>query len=79
MLSQQNWGYFTRFDLALSILIIPGCCKNMEYKGAVLSGKNEDVNFVRFRVSNPGPPPLKSDVLTIMLWTITAFKSTIYL
>jgi hypothetical protein len=42
MLSQQNWGYLTRSNLELGILIISGFCKKTVYQYVQCSSsKNE--------------------------------------
>jgi hypothetical protein len=35
--SQQNWGYLTRSNLELGILIIPGFCKKRVYQYVVVA------------------------------------------
>jgi hypothetical protein len=36
LLLQQSWGYLTKSNLQLGILIIPGCFKKMVYEYVVV-------------------------------------------
>jgi hypothetical protein len=67
LFSQYNWGYLTRSNLELGILIFPGCCKKVVYQYVVMLKMYANNPFPRQGL-NPGQLLWQSDAKPLCYW-----------